>query len=152
MRKKSLIISILLIVILITGCGKSNEKKLECTMFSQGTNMNVYGTVKYIFKDDIVQTGKVEAVFKDITLDNLENVWGTIKQQFSEQNSPVDVSGYKRSNKSDDKNYTFTVNLEIDYTKISENTINEYGLEDLRGKSYDEVKKITEESGEATCK
>lgn len=152
MRNKFWLLFILLMVILISGCGKSNEKKLECTTFSEGTNMNAYGTLKYTFKDDIVQKSYIEVVFRDITLDNLENVWDYIKQQFSEQNSPVDVPGYKRSNKSDDKNHTFTVNLEVDFTKISDSTLNEYELEDLRGKSYDEVKMITEKSGETTCK
>ena len=42
-----------------------------------------------------------------------------MKDQFTEQNPPVEENGYKRTVKADDKNYTFTVGIEIDYEAIS---------------------------------
>ena len=152
MKKFSLFLLAIVLTIVISGCGKTNEKILECNIFSEGNNMNAYGKIKYVFKNDILETGNVEVIFKDITLDNLDYWWDSIKKQFSEQNKSVTIDGYKRSFKSDDKNYSFTVNVEVDYTKISDTTLNEYNIEDYRGKSYDEVKKLSLELEGVTCK
>lgn len=152
MKKFSLFLLAIVLTIVISGCGKTNEKILECNIFSEGNNMNAYGKIKYVFKNDILEIGNVEVIFKDITLDNLDYWWDSIKKQFSEQNKPVTIDGYKRSFKSDDKNYSFTVNVEVDYTKISDTTLNEYNIEDYRGKSYDEVKKLSLELEGVTCK
>lgn len=152
MKKFSLFLLAIVLTIVISGCGKTNEKILECNIFSEGNNMNAYGKIKYVFKNDILETGNVEVIFKDITLDNLDYWWDSIKKQFGEQNKPVTIDGYKRSFKSDDKNYSFTVNVEVDYTKISDTTLNEYNIEDYRGKSYDEVKKLSLELEGVTCK
>lgn len=94
----------------------------------------------------------MEVVFKDITVDNLSSVWDTFKTQFTEQNKPVEEPGFKRTVKADDKNYTFSVIIEIDFEKISKKTMEKYSIEDYRSKTYDELKKEATSDGTLSCK
>ena len=48
--------------------------------------------------------------------------------------------------KSDRFNYKFTVILDIDYTKVSKETLSKYNVEDIVGKSYDAVEEILKDN------
>lgn len=154
MRKMSFFIISLFVVFAVSGCGKSNTntKVLTCTGVTPGNNMNAASNVEYTFENDKLSKAKIEVVFKDITVDNLSYVWDTFKTQFTEQNTPVEEAGFKRTVKADDKNYTFSVIMEVDFEKISKETMEEYGVEDYSTKTYDEIKKETTSDETMTCK
>ena len=139
MKKFCYLISYLFVLFMVSGCG-NNTKVLTCTGMNLGNNMNAAATANFTFENNKLSKNKVEVVFKDITVDNLSSVWDTFKAQFTEQNKPVEVPGYKRSVKADDKNYTFSVIIEIDYNKISKETMDKYGVQDYGLKTYDEIK------------
>lgn len=154
MKKMSFFIISLFVVFAVSGCGNSNTntKVLTCSVVTTGNNMNAAGNVEYTFENDKLSKAKIEVVFKDITVDNLSSVWDTFKTQFTEQNKPVEESGFKRTVKADDKNYTFSVIMEVDFEKISKETMEEYGIEDYRSKTYDEIKKEATSDGNMSCK
>ena len=152
MKKISFLIISLFIVFVVSGCGASNTKVLTCSGVNPGTNMNAASTVEFTFKNDKLTNASIEVAFKDITVDNLSEVWDAFKTQFTEQNQPVDEKGFKKTVKSDDKNYTFTVILEVDYEKISKETMEKYGVEDYSTKTYDEIKKQIIEEENMSCK
>ncbi len=152
MKKISFLVIALFVVFVVSGCGNSNTKVLTCSGVNPGNNMNAAGNVEYTFKNDKLSKAKIEATFKDITIDNLSSVWDSFKTQFTEQNKPVEEVGFKRTVKSDDKNYTFSVILEIDYEKITKETMEKYGVEDYRSKTYEEIKKETTADGIFSCK
>ena len=138
MKKICYVFTCLFVMFMVSGCG--NTRVLTCTGKNLGNNMNAYADAKYYFKGDKLSNFEVEVVFKDITVSNLSSVWNSLKSQFTEQNKPVEEPGYKRSVKSDDKNYTFSVIIEVDYNKISKETMDKYGVEDYSSKTYDELR------------
>lgn len=138
MKKMCYVFTCLFVMFMVSGCG--NTRVLTCTGTNPGNNMNADANAKYYFKGDKLSNFEVEVVFKDITVSNLSSVWNSLKSQFTEQNKPVEEPGYKRSVKSDDKNYTFSVIIEVDYNKISKETMDKYGVEDYSSKTYDELR------------
>lgn len=152
MKKMSFLIISLFVVFIISGCGNSNTKVLTCSGVNPGNNMDAAGTTQYTFENDKLSKVKMEVTFQDITVDNLSSVWDTFKTQFTEQNKPVEEMGFKRTVKADDKNYTFSVIIEIDYEKISPETMKKYDIEDYSSKTYDEIKKETTSDGTFSCK
>ena len=152
MKKISFLILSLFVTFVVSGCGKDSTKVLTCTGVNPGNNMNAAGNVEYTFENDKLTKAKMDVVFKDITVDNLSSVWGTFKTQFTEQNQPVEETGYRRTVKADDKNYTFTISIEIDYEKITKEIMDRYDVEDYSSKTYDEIKKDTTADGVWSCK
>ena len=153
MKKIYLLLVMFVTVIFISGCNnKNNVKELTCSGLSKGNNMNLYAEVKYKFKNDKLIESRMDATFKDITVDNLKEVWDSFKKQFNEQNLPVQEEGFKRTTKSDDKNYTFTVSIVVDFEKISKETMKKYDIQDYTNSTYDEIKKEIESDNNFICK
>ncbi len=152
MKKISFLILSLFVIFVVSGCGKDSTKVLTCTGVSPGNNMNAASNIEYTFENDKLTKAKIDVEFKDITVNNLSSVWSTFKTQFTEQNQPVEEIGFKRTVKADDKNYTFTVSMEIDFEKITKEIMDKYGVEDYRTKTYDEIKKETTADGVMSCK
>ena len=151
MKKIIFLIISLFVIIAVSGCGQ-NTKVLTCSGITPGNNMNAASNVKYTFKNDKLVNAKIDVTFQDITVNNLSAVWGTFKTQITEQNQPVKETGYTRTVKADDKNYTFTVSLDIDYEKISKETMDKYAVSDYRTKTYDEIKEEATANNAMTCK
>lgn len=152
MKKISLLIVSLFVIFAVSGCGKGSTKVLTCTGVSPGNNMNAASNIEYTFENDKLTKAKMDVEFKDITVNNLSSVWSTFKTQFTEQNQPVEETGFRRTVKADDTNYTFTVSMEIDFEKITKEIMDKYGVEDYRTKTYDEIKKETTSDGVMSCK
>ena len=152
MKKISLLIVSLFVIFAVSGCGKGSTKVLTCTGVSPGNNMNAASNIEYTFENDKLTKAKMDVEFKDITVNNLSSVWSTFKTQFTEQNQPVEETGFIRTVKADDTNYTFTVSMEIDFEKITKEIMDKYGIEDYRTKTYDEIKKETTSDGVMSCK
>lgn len=148
--KKVSIFVVSLMLLILTGCSDKTEV-LRCSGKTAGDNMNAASKVEYVFKNKKLSTSKIDVTFQDITVENLDTFWETFKTQFTEQNKPVEVEGYKRSVSADDENHTFTVTIEIDHNAISDETMKKYSIENYNDKTYDEIKKITLEEDNWTC-
>ena len=152
MKKYVFIVLSVCILGVLTGCGKSDSKTLVCTTSNRGNNMTAQAEAKYTFKDDKLKAFSAVVEFKDITVDNIDSVWDAFKAQFNEQNYPTEESGYKRTTKADDKNHVFTVTIDVDFDKISKETMQKFDVDDsYLDKSYDEVKKLASQDN-STCK
>lgn len=152
MKKFLFFVLCLFTIVFISGCGNNNIKVLRCSGTNRGNNMSAQGEYVYKFKNDKLIKLNAIVTFKDITVDNLSSVWDSVKAQFNEQNYPTEEKGYKRTTKADDKNYTFTVILDIDYEKISKESMKKFEIsEDTTKKTYEEIKKESIESS-MTCK
>ena len=151
MKKIGLIVIALVLMVVLAGCKEKNAT-LTCSTSTKGNNMNAASDVTYTFVNDKLTKSKIEVVFKDITVDNLDLVWDAFKTRFTEQNKPVEVAGFKREVKADDTSHTFSVLIDIDYSKISKDTMKKYEIEDFKDKSYKEIKKIATENDGMTCK
>lgn len=149
MKKIGLIVITLVLMVVLVGCKEKNET-LTCTKNINDEDMTITNTFKYNFTNNKVSNLKVEMVFKDFDSDNIERLWPAFKSQF-ENEMPVEVDGFKRSIKSDDQNYILTIFIDIDYSKISKDTMKKYEIEDIKGKSYKEIKKIATENDGMTC-
>ena len=53
MKKIYFSIIFLFVILVISGCGKSDTKVLTCSGVSPGNNMNAASTVKYTFENNI---------------------------------------------------------------------------------------------------
>jgi uncharacterized lipoprotein YehR (DUF1307 family) len=145
--KRLLVIFALLVT--VTGCGK-NTKVLNCSLKTNGNNVNAYSKIDYTFEKDKLTAFYGEIEFKDIIIDNIEVHWESFKTLWTEQNKPVEEPGVKRTVKADDVNHTFTIIYDVDYKKASKDTLKEYEIDDYSGKSYDEIKKLAADQG-MTC-
>ena len=143
MKKICVTILGVLLVTCLTGCG--NTKVLECSKKIVGSDMNIYQNIKYTFKNDKLVKQYLVTEFKDITADNIEQTWDTQVEKFTNQNQPVDVDGFKRTVKSDDKNHTFKVTIDIDYTKTTNQILESYKIntDGINEVTYDELKQST---------
>ena len=143
MKKICVTILGVLLVTCLTGCG--NTKVLECSKKIVGSDMNIYQNIKYTFKNDKLVKQYLVTEFKDITADNIEQTWDTQVEKFTNQNQPVDVDGFKRTVKSDDKNHTFKVTIDIDYTKTTNQILESYKMntDGINEVTYDELKQST---------
>ena len=135
---KKYIFIFLFVVLFACACG--NTKVLECSITNPGTNMTAYANVKYTFKGDKLKSFHVKADFKDIEVENIDEYWDQVVEQFTGQNKPVKETGYVRKVSSDAKNHIFTITIDVDYDKITAESIKKYGVEDWANKSYEEIK------------
>lgn len=143
MKKIGVTILGVFLFICLTGCG--NTKVLECSKKIVGVDMNVYQNIKYTFKNDKLVKQHLVTEFKDITADNVEQTWDTQVEKFTSQNQPVDVEGFKRTVESDDKNHTFKITIDIDYTKTTNQVLENYKIstDGINEVTYDGLKQST---------
>lgn len=143
MKKIGVTILGVFLFICLTGCG--NTKVLECSKKIVGVDMNIYQNIKYTFKNDKLVKQHLVTEFKDITADNVEQTWDTQVEKFTSQNQPVDVEGFKRTVESDDKNHTFKITIDIDYTKTTNQVLENYKIstDGINEVTYDGLKQST---------
>ena len=152
MKKLGYLFIVLASIVLITGCNNSNEKVLTCTGTTVGNNMEAEGKTTYTFKNDKLSNAVWDVTFKNITVENLDSVWPTFKAQFESQNAVINVEGLKRETKADDNKHEFNVKMEVNFEKISDELISENNLSVYKDKTYDELKKYSEETEKQICK
>lgn len=147
MKKLRLFGLVALVALLATGCG---EKKLVCTMSDDagglGITMDEKMTVK--FKNDKVSSVNMNVTAK-VENEELKTYWSTFATEFTNEYPETDKDGLKVSTKSDDKNYTFSVNVDVDVEKASKEDLEKYDLDSLLEETgnMDEIKKSLEDGG-----
>lgn len=166
MKKMIYVVLAIFLVLVTCSCKKGNNNKVEktnndtnvgvrmlvCSGMNEGNNMNAYSNIRYVFRNNKLSRATMNATFKDIEVDNIASVWDSMKAQFTEQNAPVEEAGYRRTVRADDKNYKFTVSINIDFDKITEDIKSKYEVTYNSDMTYDEVLKKTTEDGNITCR
>lgn len=150
MKKLGVVFTAILMVIFVSGCTKTT--KLTCEGVYPGTNMEAATKAVYYFEDNKLVKSNIDVTFQNITVDGLESVWESFKTQFTEQNEPTEVDGYKREVSYNDKKYTFTVSIDLDYAKLTDEVREEYGVADYQGKTLEEIKELVTADDVMTCK
>ena len=145
-RFKTLLI-VVIGVFCLTGCG---GKKLTCSQSAteEGMKTNVEVTLK--FSGDEVSNIKMVMDYQAES-EELKGSWsmytGVLDGMFKEMDGK---DGVKYSSKADDKNFKYSLTLDIDPSKVAKEVSESLDLEDLKG-TYDTVKKEAEAAG-FTCK
>ena len=140
----------LVAVVLLTGCG---SKKLTCSQSSDESGMKTEMKYTIGFKSDKPSTIKTETKMT-ATSDEVKESWsmmaGFMELGFADFK---DKAGVKIDSKNDEKKYTYTLTMDIDLNKISDDDLEGLDLSDIANSTsgYDDVKKDAEDAG-FTCK
>ena len=147
MKKISMIFLSLLVIVLITGCGTTEEKeqKLVCTTTESEDGMSIEQVISMTYKND-----KLEHMTMEV---NTTITDSTVKEKaMDEDNEEFDKDGVSLKVNVNDQNYEYNTILDIDVENASEEVLNEQGFEDLKNdnSTLEDSKKAAEEDG-AVC-
>lgn len=134
----------------LTGC--SSEKTLTCTNSEESSGITSNQKITVTFVDDEVTYVKM-SIDNEATDDTIIDNWDTFVSILESAFEDTEEDGIVLTTENDTDNYTFSISLEIDLEKASEDALSEYSLDDIASSSatYDEVKEAAEEEG-YTCK
>ncbi len=134
----------------LTGC--SSEKTLTCTNSEESSGITSNQKITVTFVDDEVTYVKM-SIDNEATDDTIIDNWDTFVSILESAFEDAEEDGIVLTTENDTDNYTFSISLEIDLEKASEDALSEYSLDDIASSSatYDEVKEAAEEEG-YTCK
>lgn len=153
MKKISMIFLSLLVIVLMTGCGMTEEKEqtLVCTSRENDENMNVEQVVSMTYKNDKLKHMTMEFNSKIINSTIKEN-WEEFKTTMDKDNKEFNKDGLSLKIVKDDQNYEYNIILDIDVENASEEMLKEQGFEDLKDdiSTLEENKELAEKDG-ATC-
>ena len=142
MKKVNIIFLSLLVLILITGCGTTEDKeeKLVCTTTEKEDGMSVEEVISMTYKNDKLKRMTME-VNTTITDTDIKENW----QEFKKHGVSLKVEV-------NDQNYEYNTILDIDIENASEEILKEQGFEGLKNdkSTLKDSKKSAEEDG-ATC-
>lgn len=148
MKKFKLLLVVVMVAVLTTGCG---TKKLSCSMDQSMMGLNMGLNVSFKFKNE-----KVNHLAMTITVkaenDTIKQGWSDAVASLNEQYKDESLEGIKLSTKNDDKNYTYTVTLDVDLNKAKKEDLKKYDLDDFydiakEKTDIEEVKKSAESNG-----
>ncbi len=138
---------LVLSLVLVTGCGGSKGKTLNCTRELNETGMNESSAMKVKFKGDKVN--KIDSTLKITLSDEFVSSLGSLKSSMESIYDGIKTKDGVKIKSTSDKN-SFTINLELDVSKFNENELAGIDLVDVNS-SYDEIKSVYEKEG-YTCK
>lgn len=135
------LIFLLVIVFLITGCGK--EKSLKCNLDSYGFKQDV--SVNY--NDDNIESIKMTMVYDKEILVDVDSIDEFIESEFQPLcNSYSSYDGVECNINNSEKTIELIIDIS-DYSKLSQDAKNNLGL---NYQNYDDLKSNLKESG-YTC-
>ncbi len=153
MKKISMIFLSLLVIVLITGCGKSDgkEQKLVCTTVQNEDGMDFEQVISMTYKNDKLKYLEIEVNTK-ITDSTIKENWEAFKKSMDEENKEFNKDGVSLKTEKNDKNYEYKVILNVDVENASEEALNEQGFSDLKDdtSTLEDSKKEAEKDG-AVC-
>ena len=150
MKKIKYLVIALVALILITGCGKSD--KLVCTMEEESTGLKMSQTVTIDYNEDKIKGLSLAFAFKAVD-DSIKSNWELFSSSLDSQFKTTSSDGIKVTTKNDAKKYTYSLNMQINLAKATEDELDEYDLAGIvdSTESRAEVKKYFEDEG-YTCK
>lgn len=153
MKKVNMIFLSLLVIVFITGCGKTEvkEQTLVCTSMENDENMSVEQVISMTYKNDKLKHMTMEVNSKIIDSVIKEN-WEEFKTTMDKDNKEFNKDGVSLKVVKDDQNYEYNIVLNIDVENASEEMLEEQGFEDLKDdtSTLEENKELAEKDG-ATC-
>ncbi len=156
MKKVSIIILSLLVIILITGCGaakktEAKEQKLVCTTTEDEDGINIEEVISMTYKNDKLKFMTMEVNTKVTDSDVIEN-WDVFKESMAEENKEFDKDGVSLRVETNDQTYEYKVILDIDVDNASQEALEEQGFGDLKDddSTLESSKEAAEQDG-AVC-
>ena len=153
MKKVNIIFLSLLVLILVTGCGTTEDKeeKLVCTTTEKEDGMSVEEVISMTYKNDKLKRMTME-VNTTITDTDIKENWQEFKKHMDESNEEFNKDGVSLKVEVNDQNYEYNTILDIDIENASEDILKEQGFEGLKNdkSTLKDSKKSAEEDG-ATC-
>ena len=155
MKKFSMLCLSLLVIVLTTGCGTTEdevkEQKLVCTTTESEDGMSIEQVISMTYKNDKLKRMTME-VNTTITDSTVKENWEQFKKSMDENNEEFDKDGVSLKINVDDQNYEYNTILDIDVENASEEVLKEQGFEDIKDdkSTIEESKEAAEQDG-ARC-
>lgn len=153
MKKLKVLLLVVMVAIMTTGCGK--EKTLTCSNTQSESGVSMEQKVTLTFNNNKVNH---MAISMDAKADSdlIKQGWSTFATTLETTYKDQNKEGVKVTTKNDDKNYVFNITFDIDLKTASKESLNAYGVGSLYGiadqkSNIDDVKKAAEASG-FSCK
>ncbi len=156
MKKVSMIFFSLLAIILITGCGATEEKEVKeqtlvCTTTESDEDMDIEQVISMTYKNDQLKQMKMEVNTK-LNNSTIKENWEAFKKSMDENSQEFEKDGMSLKVVVSDENYEYNTILDIDVDKASEEDLKEQGFEGLKDdKSTLEESKESAEKDGAIC-
>ena len=154
MKKISIVFLSLFVIILITGCGVSNEKeqKLVCTTTESEDGMSIEQVISMTYKNNKLKHMTME-VNTEITDATIQENWEQFKQIMNDDNKEFNKDGVSLKVNINDQNYEYNTILDIDVENASEEVLKEQGFDGIKDdkNTLEDSKKEAEKDG-AICK
>lgn len=156
MKKISILFLSFIIVILVTGCGASQEKEVKeqtlvCTTTENDEDMGIEQVISMTYKNDKLKHMTMEVNTKINNPDVKEN-WEEYKKSMDELNEEFDKDGVSLKVVVNDENYEYNTVLDIDLENATEEALKEQGFEGIKDdtSTLEDSKESAEKDG-ATC-
>jgi hypothetical protein len=142
-------ISIILFLLILTGCGKSEV--LTCTNTENANGLALSEKVVITFNGKKASNLVMNVDFM-ATDDNNKKIWDDLIDFYTKKFPTSNENGIVVKDKNDKDNYKYTINMVIDLNKVSEESMTKYDLDDLLNDNdtIDDIKLEAEQSG-FTC-
>lgn len=130
----------------LTGCG--NEKILTCTDTQKQNGLSMIQTAKITFKHEKVAKVRM-AVDSKATIKISDDDWNSFAEILDDEFDMKSTDGIKVTKDNNAKKRLYSIAVDIDLAKASDNDLSEFGLDGITdsGDSYEDVKKDIEKSG-----
>lgn len=150
MKKLKVLVLVVMVAIMTTGCGK--EKTLNCSMTKTQSGVNMDQNVKMQFKNDKVNKITMSLNAKADN-DLIKQGWSVFASTLENNYKDPNKDGIKISTNNNAEDYIFNITIEIDLEKASEEDLKAYNLDGIADKksNIENVKKNAEKSG-YSCK
>ena len=150
MKKISMVFLSLLTIILIAGCGTTEEKeqKLVCTSIENDDGMSIESVISMTYKNNKLNHMTMEVNTK-VTDSDIQENWGIFESAMDEDNKEFNKDGISLKVESDAKNYEYKTTLDIDVENATEEALKEQGFSDLKkdNSTIKSSKEAAEEDG-----
>lgn len=150
MKKLKLLMLVVMVAIMTTGCGK--EEKLDCSITQSQAGVKMEQNIKMQFKDKKVN--KITMIL-DAKADNdiIKQGWSEFSKTLENTYKDPNQEGIKITTNNNEKDYVFNITIDIDLEKASEENLKAYNLDGIADKksNIEDVKKNAENSG-YSCK
>ena len=148
MKKISMIFLSVLTIILIAGCGTTEEKeqKLVCKSIENEDGMSIESVISMTYKNNKLIHMTTEVNTK-VTDPDVQANWEIFKASMDKDNKESNKGGVTLKVESDDQNYEYKTILDIDVENATEEALKEQGFSNLKN-DFSNVKSSKEAAEE----
>ena len=146
---KTKVLNILVVLLLLTGCGKSQI--LTCTSTEESDGLQLREEVAITFSNKKASNVAMSVDMKAID-DDSKKMWSEIIDFYTKKFPISNEEGLVVKALDNKDSYHYTINMVIDLNKVSEDTLTKYELDDLLNDNdtINDIKLEAEQNG-FTC-